>query len=94
LKLAISPIIGEKPLSGPAGQLMVTQNLTVSPYAIAKLYSRFLDVLLIHSTDMGFVPQIEELGISAFSTNIIMKSLDDKINLAQEILRLIEEKTC
>lgn len=94
MKIAISPIIGEQPLSGPAGQLMETQNLSVSPYAIAKIYSNFLDVLIIHSTDKGLVPQIEELGISVVLTNIIMKSLDDKINLAQEILRLIEEKTC
>lgn len=94
LKIAISPIIGEQSLSGPAGQLMRTQNHRVSPYAIAKIYSSFLDVLFIHSTDTGFVPQIEELGITAFSTNIIMESLDDKINLAQEILRLIEGRAC
>lgn len=94
LKIAISPIIGEQPLSGPAGQLMKTQNLEVSPYSIAKIYSNFLDVLFIHNTDTRFISQIEDLGISAFTTNIIMKNQYDKINLAQEILHLIEARRC
>lgn len=94
LKIAISPIIGEQPLSGPAGQLMKTQNLEVSPYSIAKIYSNFLDVLFIHNTDTRFISQIEDLGISAFPTNIIMKNQYDKINLAQEILHLIEARRC
>jgi LPPG:FO 2-phospho-L-lactate transferase len=94
LKIAISPIIGEKPLSGPAGQLMKTQDLEVSPYSIAKMYSDFLDVLFIHDTDKRFVSQIEDLGISAFPTNIIMNTSQDKINLAQDILDLTEARRC
>ncbi len=94
LKIAISPIIGEQPLSGPAGQLMKSQNLEVSPYSIAKIYSSFLDVLVIQNTDTQFISPIEDLGISAFPTDIIMKDQSSKINLAQEILHLIEARRC
>jgi LPPG:FO 2-phospho-L-lactate transferase len=94
LKIAISPIIGEQPLSGPAGQLMKSQNLEVSPYSIAKIYSSFLDVLVVQNTDTRFVSPIEDLGISAFPTDIIMKDQSSKINLAREILHLIEARRC
>ena len=94
LKIAISPIIGEQPLSGPAGQLMEALNLGVSPFSVAQIYSSFLDIFLIHTTDKQFVHPIKELGISVIATNIIMKTPTDKINLAQEILCLIEERTC
>lgn len=94
LKIAISPIIGEQPLSGPAGQLMKSQNLEVSPYSIAKIYSSFLDVLVVQNTDTRFISPIEDLGISAFPTDIIMKDQSSKINLAREILHLIEARRC
>ena len=73
LKIAISPIIGEKPLSGPAGQLMKTQDLEVSPYSIAKFYSDFLDILLIMFVGNADIPRSSICEINLLSVSCMSK---------------------
>ncbi|RLG90915.1 MAG: 2-phospho-L-lactate transferase [Candidatus Hecatellales archaeon] len=87
--LAISPIIGDSPVSGPAGKLMKSLGLKVSPYTVAELYKEFLDIIVIHKTDKKYVGKIEKLGIKCFQTNILMKNLEDEERLAKFTLKVL-----
>ena len=87
--VAVSPIIGDSPLSGPAGILMEFLNLEVSPLGVAKVYESFLDRLIIDERDNSIAKRIEkELNIEVVSVNTIMKTLDDKKELAETVLKL------
>jgi len=87
--LAISPIIGNQPISGPAGKLMGGLGLKTSPITIAKIYKKFLDILLIHTTDKKLKNKIEKLGIKCVPTNILMKNFKDEKKLAKFTLKIL-----
>jgi len=89
--VAVSPIVGGAPIKGPADKLMLGLGLEVSAYAVAALYRDFLDAFIIDSADEAQKPRIEALGIRAFVTNTIMRTLQDKVQLADAVLRLIEK---
>ena len=42
--VAVSPIVGDKVFSGPAGKYMEAAGLEVSAYGIAKLYADILHI--------------------------------------------------
>lgn len=89
--VAISPIIGGIPVKGPADKLMRGLGLKVSAYAVAELYKNFLDTFVIDSVDKAQKTRIQTLGPNVIVTNTIMKSLQDKVQLAEAVLNLIEK---
>ena len=66
----------------------------VSCVGIAKLLHGICDVLIIDSQDLHEIKNIEKLGINAVATNTIMNSDEDKIQLAEFILQIINNQTC
>ncbi|NVM27376.1 MAG: 2-phospho-L-lactate transferase [Candidatus Helarchaeota archaeon] len=89
--VGISPIVGGAPIKGPADKLMQAFNIEVSPHGIAKYYANFLNTLIIDTVDAAFQSQIEELDIHAVATNTIMKTLDDKIDLAKKTMQELDK---
>jgi LPPG:FO 2-phospho-L-lactate transferase len=87
--IGISPIIGGAPVKGPADKLMSALGVEVSAYGVAQLYKDLLDIFLIDLVDSALKEKIESLGIKVVTSNILMKSFDDEINLAKYILSLI-----
>jgi LPPG:FO 2-phospho-L-lactate transferase len=85
-KVAVSPIIAGAPVKGPADKLMRGLGFEVSAYSVAKLYSDFLDTFVIDVADAAEKDKIEKLGIEVKVTNTLMKSLEDKIELARTVL--------
>ncbi len=81
--LAISPIIGNKPVSGPAGKLMRAFGLEVSANGVANYYSDFLDLIIVHSGDTCEFEHIE--------TNILMKCKEDEVRLAKFLINTLRE---
>lgn len=88
--IAISPIVGGVPIKGPADKLMQGLGLEVSAYSVAVLYKDFLDTFVIDSVDKAQKTRIEALGPKVVVTNTLMKSLQDKIQLAKAVLNVIE----
>ncbi len=88
--VAISPIVGGSPVKGPADKLMRGLGLEVSAYAVADLYQTFLSTFVIDQVDRGEKRRIEQLGLDVVTTNTIMKSLEDKVQLARVALGMLE----
>ncbi len=88
--VAISPIVGGAPIKGPADKLMRGLGLEVSAYSVAYLYRDFLDVFIIDNMDQIEKKRIEELGLHVIATDTIMKSLPDKVKLAQMALKPVK----
>ncbi len=84
--VAISPIIGSQPVSGPAGILMqATGSEEVSARAVAERYRAFLDHIVIHTTDL---PQLEEVrggGVGVWVENILINSVEDASRIARRV---------
>jgi LPPG:FO 2-phospho-L-lactate transferase len=85
---AVSPIVGGRAVSGPAGALMATLGLPVSIAGIAQTYQDFLDVLIVDASDRPAAETLEGSSLRVHSTNTLMKSASDKAGLARAVLSL------
>ena len=81
--VAVSPIIGEKAVSGPAGELMESAGLPVSCVGVAGAFQDFLNVLVIDEADRQRSAEVEELGIRACVAPTMMTSESAKVALAR-----------
>lgn len=82
--VAVSPIVGGRALKGPAAKMMDELGTPASALEIARHYTDFIDGLVIDETDANLAPAIEDLGIQAHIAPTIMRSLDDRIDLARQ----------
>ncbi|MGZ4834201.1 MAG: 2-phospho-L-lactate transferase CofD family protein, partial [Terriglobales bacterium] len=79
---AVSPIVGNAAVSGPAGELMKAQHLPVSIAGVAQAYADFLDILIADTADrLARVSNPCEVRI--VFTNTIMSTDDAKTELAR-----------
>jgi LPPG:FO 2-phospho-L-lactate transferase len=83
---AISPIVGNAPIAGPAGILMQAQGLSCSIAGVAKAYEEFLDVLICDTRDARAAEALRQSGLRVQCTQTIMRSSEDKASLAREAL--------
>src|SRR3984957_14485783 len=83
---AISPIVGNAPVAGPAGILMAAQGLPCSIAGVAQAYEDFLDVLVCDTTDARAAETLRKNGLRVQCTQTIMRGPQDKVALAREAL--------
>lgn len=86
--IAVSPIIGNSAVSGPAGTLMAAQGLEVSIAGVAAAYRDFLDVLLGDESDAERAQALNSDHLQMHCTNILMKTAEDKARIARTALEL------
>jgi LPPG:FO 2-phospho-L-lactate transferase len=86
---AVSPIVGNAPVAGPAGILMQAQGLPCSIVGVARAYEDFLDVLVCDTRDAHAADLLRQNGLRVQCTQTIMRSDDDKAALAREVLALL-----
>ena len=84
--VAVSPIIGNDSVSGPASKFMKAMGIEVSSIGVASLYKDFLDAIVIDEKDSDLKQSLSEIINKVIITNTIMNSSDTKINLAKKIL--------
>ena len=87
---AVSPIIGNTAVSGPAGILMAAQGLPVSIAGVAQAYREFLDILVVDSRDAKAAEELRKSGLRVHCANTIMGTADEKIDLARQVLSQVE----
>lgn len=91
LKVAVSPLIGGKPLKGPTDRLMKGLGMEVSSTQIARLYSDFLDVMVIDNSDHSEFSKIESLGIAPFVTDTLIADDIKSKELSENIFSFIKK---
>lgn len=84
--VAVSPIIGDAPVSGPAGVLMAAHGFPVSIAGVAEAYKEFLDVLVVDDSDRAAAAELQKSGVRVKCTSTVMKRTEDKIKLARVTL--------
>ena len=85
-RVAVSPIIGGESVRGPASKLLIELGYESSAAEVAYQYKGICDIFIIAEQDAHLAPQISEMGIKPLVGPILMKTLEDKINLAEFIM--------
>ena len=86
---AVSPIVGNAPVAGPAGILMQAQGLPCSIAGVAQAYADFLDVLICDTRDARAAEDLAKSGLRVHTAQTIMRSPEDKAALAREVLSCV-----
>lgn len=84
-RVAISPIIRGRPVSGPADKFMRALGMEPCSEAVAELYLEFLDFFVADAGEKDFSVK----GVKLYRTNTLMRSLRDKVFLAEFTLRIL-----
>ena len=87
--IAISPVIGNKAISGPARKYLSAKGIESSVLGIAKFYSQLISKIVIDNSDSNFSKEINKLGVSSFETNILMNNSKEEKRLARFILKVM-----
>ncbi len=82
-KVAVSPIIGDSPISGPAGKLMRAIGVSPTTASVARLYKGLVDVMLIDTADEPRRQEVEKEELRARSGSILMNDRDSERDLAR-----------
>jgi LPPG:FO 2-phospho-L-lactate transferase len=80
--VAVSPLIGGKAVKGPTAKLMAEMGMEVSNASIANHYGGLIDAILIDTQDAA------PPGVTVGRTDILMRSMQDKMRVAQAALDL------
>jgi LPPG:FO 2-phospho-L-lactate transferase len=86
--VGVSPLIGERAISGPAIKFMKAMKLTDSAFGVANFYSDIVGNFVIDSRDSIISSKIESLDMNVFHTDIVMRDLIDEIRLSSFIKSL------
>lgn len=84
--VGVSPLIGNRAISGPAHKLMRAAGRPASALGVAQCYRGILKRFFVAAEDDGAGAGIWELGIEISCADIRMRSRDDKKRLASEVL--------
>ncbi len=89
--VAVSPIIGGQTVKGPAAKLFAELGIEPSALAVAKHYRNLLTGFVMDAVDAELLDGVRGLNMRVCVTNTLMRSLDDRMQLAGEVLRFIGE---
>lgn len=86
---AVSPIIGGETVKGPAAKMYRELGIEPSALAVARHYHGLATGFVLDEVDKQLEGEIMDLGIKTLVTKTLMKSHDNKSQLALEILGFI-----
>jgi LPPG:FO 2-phospho-L-lactate transferase len=84
--VAVSPIIGGKTIKGPAAKMFLELGIEPGCFEVANHYKNYLKGFVLDSQDQEEASRVSDLGIIPFVTQTVMRSMDDRIRLANEVL--------
>ena len=87
--IAVSPLIGDKSISGPAAKYMQAAGIESNAYGLAKMYSDVCSNVIVDTKDKALVKKIQELDMKAYETKITMKNKLAEDALANFILKQV-----
>jgi len=90
--IAVSPIIGGKPVKGPADRLLRAVGAEVSALGVARLYQPIAAGIVIDRVDAELAPRIESLGMRVGLAETLMQNPKISRQLAISALELAADK--
>jgi LPPG:FO 2-phospho-L-lactate transferase len=85
--IVVSPIVEGQALKGPTAKMMKELNIDCDVSGVVELYADIADGIVIDKKDSVYVEKIESRGIKVHTSNIVMQSLQDRIDLAREVVQ-------
>ncbi len=87
--VGVSPIVGGRPVKGPADRLMGPLGIDVSCIGVARAYREFCSTLVIDATDADSAPAVDALGVRAVVADTLMRDARVAAALAREALAAV-----
>jgi LPPG:FO 2-phospho-L-lactate transferase len=84
--MAISPIINGKAIKGPAAKMYTELGVQPSAYEVARQYQEWVHGIFIDGMDAELKSAILLLGMEVYVEDILMRSVEDRIRLADLVL--------
>jgi len=84
--IAVSPVIGHSPVSGPAGKLMAACGFEVSSQGVTQCYGDILDIMVIDEKDTA---DEADFDMKTIRFDTMMTSVEKSEALAKRIIRLL-----
>ena len=86
--VAVSPIVGGKPVKGPADSLLRGVGAEVSARGVARLYQDWIHGFVIDERDAREATDVEALGLRCRALDTIMRDADASARVAGAALEL------
>lgn len=87
--VAVSPLIGGKPVKGPADKLMGPMGIEVSSVGVAEAYRDVCATLVVDTADAADADRITALGVRAVVTDTLMRDPQVAAALARTTLEAV-----
>jgi len=87
--VAVSPLIGDKAISGPAAKYMEAAGIEANVYGLAKMYSDVCSNIIVDVKDRLIIKKIQSLDMKVYETKITMNNKSAEDALANFILKQI-----
>ena len=88
--VAVSPIVGDRALKGPAAAMLEQLGYPVNALGVARYYAEsapgLIDAFIIDDMDVALTTEIEALHMRCGHTDIVMRSDADRRRLARWIM--------
>jgi len=87
-KIAIMPMVRDRPIMGLTDKLLKAIGVEGSTLGVVKLYEKYgITHVVCDPEDNELIEYCKKRNINIICTNIIMRSVEDSIRLAESILR-------
>jgi LPPG:FO 2-phospho-L-lactate transferase len=83
--VAVSPLVGSRPVSGPADKFLKALGIEATPRGVARFYSDVAAHFVADESEEEF----SVAGVEVHRAKIIMSSAEDKRRLAEFLMRLM-----
>jgi LPPG:FO 2-phospho-L-lactate transferase len=87
--VGVSPIVGGRPVKGPADRLMGPLGIDVSCVGVARAYREFCSTLVIDATDAADAAAVDALGVRPVVADTLMRDARVAAALAREALAAV-----
>ena len=87
---AVSPIIGGQTVKGPAAKMFAELGIEPSALAVARHYGEKLTGFVLDAVDAQLAEAVEELKQHSLVTQTLMKTPEDRQQLAEDVLNFIQ----
>jgi LPPG:FO 2-phospho-L-lactate transferase len=88
--IAISPLIGDQAVKGPAAKMFTEFGIIPSAFSVAQHYGSVINGIFIDTLDEGMGGAIQSLGLRVGISEVLMKDQSDRGRLAREIIECIK----